>query len=859
MHRRVPVMGQREVVQHGSPAHAHANAHSTPAQTSGQHGGGRASRARSPAVGASGSSIVTYNIKCRRARSRPARVPRAASRWCYTRAMTTRPRRRRAAAPWRRHRASRPGCWSLMAVAHPRRLRAAGRAGPTDLLQAAAKAGFVGGIADWFAVTALFRHPLGMPIPHTAIIPHQKERLGRALGRFVASHVFTAGRGRPRAGTARPRRRSCAASCADPAADPPRRRGAGRDAAPDAGERRGRARAAPRRRASSRACSAAPAPARVVARALRGLVEGGRHQEVFGFLLGQFRTLLANQRGGAARRHRGAGARAGRPAGRLGARRLVAKRVLGMLNDELDKMSPDGSPSCAPRSTNGSSARSTAWRTTRERAAEIGRRDPPGGGARDHPGLAVGRLGAPAHGAGGRRRQAGRAHHRADRGRARQSRHHAGVRSRGARAGCRRRPSASSPACCPPRSRSSRTSSPTWSRAGTRRPSPTSWSSGRQGPAIRPRQRHAGRFPGRRACLRAAPRDIRPCHFLERNPMTPPIRLSVLDQSTVVTGRSPDASIRESLELARHCDALGYRRYWLAEHHNSASIAGTAPEVLISAIAATTRAIRVGSAGVMLPHYSSLKVAEQFRVLEAIAPGRIDLGLGRAPGSDGRTAYALNPHAETAADHFPAQVRDLLSWLAGEQLVEGHPFRDIVAQPARPDRAGDVDSRQLRLRRAGRRVFRAALLLRAFHHRRARRRAGVFGVPPDLPAERAPSRAAYGGLRLGARRRHRGGGRAAVHLARHRPAQPRPRHLLRRCSPPRKPPPSRSAKASGCGSPGCANAPSTAPRPRSARGCGRWPRNRNCPKSPCSPRSTTRSRDGIPTRCWRRNLGWMAD
>src|SRR6185437_14326392 len=101
--------------------------------------------------------------------------------------------------------------------------------------------------------------------------------------------------------------------------------------------------------------------------------------------------------------------------------------------------------------------------------------------------------------------------------------------------------------------------------------------------------------------------------------MTPPIRLSVLDQSTVVTGRSPDASIRESLELARHCDALGYSRYWLAEHHNSASIAGTAPEVLISAIAATTRNIRVGSAGVMLPHYSSLKVAEQFRVLEAIA------------------------------------------------------------------------------------------------------------------------------------------------------------------------------------------------------------------------------------------------
>ena len=91
--------------------------------------------------------------------------------------------------------------------------------------------------------------------------------------------------------------------------------------------------------------------------------------------------------------------------------------------------------------------------------------------------------------------------------------------------------------------------------------------------------------------------------------------LSVLDQSTVISGRSPDASIRESLALAKHAEALGYRRYWVAEHHNSDSIAGSAPEVLIAAIAATTQRIRVGSAGVMLPHYSGLKVAEQFRVL----------------------------------------------------------------------------------------------------------------------------------------------------------------------------------------------------------------------------------------------------
>lgn len=162
------------------------------------------------------------------------------------------------------------------------------------------------------------------------------------------------------------------------------------------------------------------------------------------------------------------------------------------------------------------------------------------------------------------------------------------------------------------------------------------------------------------------------------------MRLSVLDQSTVVTGRTPADSIQETMALAQHCEALGYTRYWLAEHHNSASQAGTAPEVLIAAVAATTRRIRVGSAGVMLPHYSSLKVAEQFRVLDAIAPGRIDLGLGRAPGSDGLTAYALNPSADSAADHFPSQVRDLLHWVRGERLVEGHPFRDITAQPAGP-------------------------------------------------------------------------------------------------------------------------------------------------------------------------------
>ncbi len=162
------------------------------------------------------------------------------------------------------------------------------------------------------------------------------------------------------------------------------------------------------------------------------------------------------------------------------------------------------------------------------------------------------------------------------------------------------------------------------------------------------------------------------------------MRLSVLDQSTTASGRSPDESIRETLALARHVEGLGYARYWLAEHHSSDSQAGTAPEVLMAAIAATTTRIRVGSAGVMLPHYSALKVAEQFRVLEAIAPGRIDMGLGRAPGSDGRTAMALNPNAAAAAEQFPAMVRDLLAWTRGEALPDGHPFRAVTAQPTGP-------------------------------------------------------------------------------------------------------------------------------------------------------------------------------
>jgi len=153
------------------------------------------------------------------------------------------------------------------------------------------------------------------------------------------------------------------------------------------------------------------------------------------------------------------------------------------------------------------------------------------------------------------------------------------------------------------------------------------------------------------------------------------LRLSVLDQSVSLAGSSEDAAIRDTLALAEHCERLGYARFWLSEHHGLPTIVGSAPEIVMAAIAARTSVIRIGSAGVMLPHYSALKVAEQFRVLEALAPGRIDLGVGRAPGGDMRTALALKPNAALAAEDFPAQVRDLQAWTsAGRHAgITAHP------------------------------------------------------------------------------------------------------------------------------------------------------------------------------------------
>src|SRR5271167_1542120 len=145
--------------------------------------------------------------------------------------------------------------------------------------------------------------------------------------------------------------------------------------------------------------------------------------------------------------------------------------------------------------------------------------------------------------------------------------------------------------------------------------------------------------------------------------MPPPFRLSVLDQSSISEGSSGSQALQNTLDLARLADRLGYHRYWVAEHHGGPMLAGPSPEALIGPIAAATTAIRVGSGGVMLPHYSPLKVAETFTVLAALYPGRIDLGLGRAPGTDPLTTYALQRDRRDAApDDFPQQLAELLGY-----------------------------------------------------------------------------------------------------------------------------------------------------------------------------------------------------
>jgi luciferase family oxidoreductase group 1 len=174
------------------------------------------------------------------------------------------------------------------------------------------------------------------------------------------------------------------------------------------------------------------------------------------------------------------------------------------------------------------------------------------------------------------------------------------------------------------------------------------------------------------------------CNFfifpLLKWPMQPNIRLSVLDQSPIRLNSDAPAALQETIRLARLADRLGYTRYWLSEHHNTTTLAGASPEILIARLAAETTHIRVGSGGIMLPNHSTLKVAEDFRLLEALYPGRIDLGLGRAPGGDRLTAQLLNPANSFDPQEYIKQIRDLQAFL-GDTPAPGNYEGKVRAIP----------------------------------------------------------------------------------------------------------------------------------------------------------------------------------
>jgi luciferase family oxidoreductase group 1 len=162
-------------------------------------------------------------------------------------------------------------------------------------------------------------------------------------------------------------------------------------------------------------------------------------------------------------------------------------------------------------------------------------------------------------------------------------------------------------------------------------------------------------------------------------------RLSVLDQAPIAEGSTGAAALRNSVDLARLADASGYHRYWVAEHHGTPMLACASPEALIGPIAAVTSRLRVGSGGVMLPHYSPLQIAEAYSMLAGLFPGRIDLAVGRAPGTDPSTTFALQRDRRLAApDDFPEQLAELLAYLEGT-LPDDHPFGRLTSLPGRPE------------------------------------------------------------------------------------------------------------------------------------------------------------------------------
>jgi len=160
-----------------------------------------------------------------------------------------------------------------------------------------------------------------------------------------------------------------------------------------------------------------------------------------------------------------------------------------------------------------------------------------------------------------------------------------------------------------------------------------------------------------------------------------PIPLSILDVSPVISGASSSQALRNTIDLAKFADRRGFTRFWMAEHHNSPGIASTTPDIMIGQVARETEHIRVGSGGVMLPNHSPLKVAESFKLLEALYPDRVDLGIGRAPGTDMMTALALRRSQEALqADNFPEELGELLAFSNGTFPAD-HPFRTITAYP----------------------------------------------------------------------------------------------------------------------------------------------------------------------------------
>jgi luciferase family oxidoreductase group 1 len=163
------------------------------------------------------------------------------------------------------------------------------------------------------------------------------------------------------------------------------------------------------------------------------------------------------------------------------------------------------------------------------------------------------------------------------------------------------------------------------------------------------------------------------------------VKLSIIDQSPVSQGSTPADALHNTIELAKLADRLGYERYWIAEHHGMVTLASPAPEILITRVAAATTHIRVGSGGVMLPHYSPMKVAETFRMLHALTPNRIDLGVGRAPGGTGLETFALmrDRKRDEVSEDFPQQMAELLAFL-NQGFPNDHPFHRIKLTPSMP-------------------------------------------------------------------------------------------------------------------------------------------------------------------------------